>query len=374
MQALASIFLLGGSSTQLQAVYDAKKGKLQSWSMSPFPIHSMESREEHLGDARFQRAYMDHFSLQHVRKGSRQTIQWAASNLIATTGGKQLLYGLFAGFGQSLFFLSDGMEIPSALMIVQALTLAAVDWHQKIQDFVVACAFPQHFHGPDRYQSSPTFILQRVGEDGRFSGLRGPGVESTVSILSDPRRKAAIMQHVGQLDVSDINTTLCDLSHLSILAACATHKRGQPAFDRCLALFPAFVVSLRVLLKGFEEPDAGFGAADRITLVRGIWMLIVVAYIRQLRPKIDDLVVPMLDNPPSWEQLLAGFHRDSFSASSVYQDARFLRLLRSIRRLAEDNDLCDSAWYRRMAAHLINNWCGWSGEGHAQDEYLNVRV
>lgn len=317
---------------------------------------------------------MDHFSLQHIRKGARHTVEWAAHSLIATKAGRQLLYGLFGRFGRSLLFLSDGLEVPSALMIVQALALAAVDWHEKVQDFLVACACPQHGQVSDRFTLSPISILQRVGEDGRFSGLRGPGVESTIGILGDHARKTAVMQHVSQLDVSDISTTLRDLSRLSILVACATHKRGQPAFDHCLALFPAFVVSLRVLLKGFEETGAHFKETDRIMLVRGVWMLMIVAYIRQLRPKIDELVVPMFDDPPSWEQLLAGFHRDTFSAGSKYGDARFRGLLRSIRRLAADNDLYDPAWYRNMASHVVYQWRGWSGQGNAGGEYLNVRV
>ena len=51
-QALATLFLLDGTSDRLQATYDWMKGDLAPWEPSPRSIPDEDTRSRFLGDAR----------------------------------------------------------------------------------------------------------------------------------------------------------------------------------------------------------------------------------------------------------------------------------------------------------------------------------
>lgn len=371
LQSLAAVFLLGGSVLQLDATYSNPDVRLPPWVMSPSRIRDSD-RSAHFGDVRYQRAYMDYFSVEHTNKDGVATLRWALDQLWkAEEDGKVLIYGLFGKSGRSLLFLADGLEVPTAVMVVQGLTLAAIDWSQPIQDLIAAtCASPEQ----SQVKGESAFsIFYRIGNDGRFSGLPGPGVQNFSAVMNDARMHQALSEYVRRLDVSDTEQTLRELCRLSVLVACATHHPGRPAFDLWLARLPSLVVSLAVLQVNIAASGASRDMA--VVLVRGVWMLMLVAYVSHMRPVVDEGLVSGPTTTRTWEHILAEFRADAFLSGSKYLDSNFTALLRSIHRLAEvDNDPNWTDWYRKMGSYLVGNWTKWGSAGNPRELHLNIRM
>lgn len=363
--------MLGGSVAQLDTTYSNPDVRLTSWAMSPSPILDGD-RSVHFGDDRYQRAHMDYFSVEHTNKGGIATPQWAVDHLWrADEDGRALIYGLFGQSGRALLFLGDGLEVPTAVMVVQSLTLAAIDWQQSIQELIMAtCAAPQQYQVKG---DSAFSIFHRIGNDGRFSGLPGPGVQNFSAIMNNVRMYQALSEHVRQLDVSDIEQTLRELSRLSILIACATHHPGTPAFDPWLARLPALVVALAVLQVTITGSEAS--REIRVVLVRGVWMLMLIGYVSHMRPVVDEGLVSGPTTTRTWDYMLAEFRGDAFLPGNKYRDPNFAALLRSIHRLAGvDNDPNLADWYRKMGSYLVANWTRWGSTGNPRELHLNIRM
>jgi len=91
---LCSAYLLGASSDQLHAIYDAEAGELEPWPESPAEIVQDDWRD-FLGDKRYQRAYVDFFE---DKLAMRFAYDWKA--VVAEymfAGEKPLAHGLMGG-------------------------------------------------------------------------------------------------------------------------------------------------------------------------------------------------------------------------------------------------------------------------------------
>ncbi|KAK5662580.1 hypothetical protein OQA88_8493 [Cercophora sp. LCS_1] len=362
--ALATAFFLSATPAQLQAVYESASASLEAWATSPRPIASLEDRTIVLGDVRYQRAYMTYFSMQNnLHRGN--SMPMALSELLC--GTKPLIYGLFSGLGRPLVFLSDAVELSSAMMVVQALTLSAADWIDWIHDVL---SHPQ-LAIPKSNPLPPGEILSRVRHDGRLSGIMksGPGFHELSQVFTNPNAKATLLEYVHELDYRDPDRLLRQFSSLSALLACATHKPGKPEFDYYLNCVPTWVNSLRVLLPIFQE------RADQVRLLRGVWLLILLVYITQLRPIMDEtLLAPMeygneeleLSFVPSPQEGATGW---------PYRDLHLFRTLRSIKTLGVCYDGAGVAKYNlRAASKLARQWRRWTGLGMDGEESLNIRL
>ena len=313
---------------------------------------------------RFQRAYMDYYSLENGKLGGNSIIL-ALSHLVS--GPKPLIYGLFGGYGRSLLFLSDGMELQSAIIVVESLVLASVDWSEPLDELL---NHPQLDTPPDELLS-PDTLLSHVAYDGRFSGLMrsGPGFEGVSNILSNNIARSAVLEYIHRLDLGDLNGLVHKLSRLSVALLCTTHKQGQPVFDYYLASLPTFVNCLRQLLYSCQDHSKD------IVLVRGVWMLMVLAYITQLRPTMDQSLMPskVPEGELAWENVFSGLRQEGGTLEGKYLDSHFLRTLRSLREL-------DKAFggeervYVRAAWKLCSQWRRWTGFGADREESLNIRL
>lgn len=313
--------------------------------------------------SRFQRAYMSFFSMELSRfSGSSKAL--AFSHLL--TGNKPLIHGLFAGLGRPLVFLGDAMELQSPILVVQSLTLCAVDWMDSIHDILTHDRLAQ----PASELLSPDQILSRVSYDGRLSGIMksGPGFHGVSQVFASPAAKAAVLDYIRQLDCRNTETLLEQLSALSAILLCGTHRPGFPAFDFYLSCVPSWVNSLRVLLPCLDDN------VDRVVLIRGVWLLIVLAYITQLRPVLDTSLLLANETPGSctWEKVLAEFREQGISEGK-YRDLQLLRTLRSLWSLGRDHDR-ERQLNLKAACKIVREWTSWTGLGADREDTLNIRL
>lgn len=138
-----------------------------------------------------------------------------------------------------------------------------------------------------------TSPMQQSAIFGSVSGDSSSAASSVGGGAPLPDRTADVLLTPGGL--------IDQLSHLSLQLLCCTHRPGQPAFDFYLATPITLVHSVRVLLSGalstsaagarsppaYPITAASFVEHHHSTLVRGLWLAIVLTYVTQLRPTLD---------------------------------------------------------------------------------------
>jgi hypothetical protein len=312
----------------------------------------------------FQRAYMTYFSMENG-KFSGNSAALAMSHLLA--GEKPLLYGLFSGLGRPLVFLGDGLELRSPFLVLQALTLSAVDWSDSIHELL---SHPRLMRASNSVLP-PDKILTQLAYDGRLCGIMkaGPGFHGVSHLFSNATAKEAVLEYVHMLDCRDIDEVVRQLSSVSVTLVCATHKAGSPAFDFYLGCLPAWVHGLRILLG--SVPDEG----NRIMLVRGVWLLTLLAYITQLRPVVDldGLYCGTLVGLGDWDDVFRAV-RSKASFDDRYNDLQLLRALRSFSEFGKQYGGAEDSIYLRAAWKLVTQWKTWTGLGADREESLNIRL
>ena len=315
--------------------------------------------------ARFQRAYMDYFSMNLGQmKGNAKAL--ALDQLL--TEPNPLMYGLFGGYGQAFLILSDAIEIQSSLLVVESLVLAAADWSNAIRDLLT---HPQLVQTPE-VSLCPDVILRRIAYDGRFSGLMrsGPGFHNVYLVLSNSAARMAVIDYIHQLDIQDVPAIVNQLAQLAVQLLCGAHKKEQPAFDFYLSIPLSFVQGLRVLLQSSD--NALYGSV----LVRGVWLLIVLTYITQLRPCLDESLVSnvsLSNEQITWDGVFSDFRSQCDRFDGILMDTHYLRALRSLLELAKG--FPDKHEYFLNAAWKLKlQWHGWTGFGSPKEESLNIRL
>jgi hypothetical protein len=309
---------------------------------------------------------MDYFSVENNRLcGDSRAL--ALEHLLSTP--KPLIFALFSALGRSLVFLSDAIEIQNSVLVVEALTLAAVDWDKRIVDILT---HPK-LQTTATELLSPTAIINQLAYDGRFSGLMksGPGYQGLGHVLSSLDAKAGVLDSVHKLDTRDVPRLLGQMSRLSVLMLCASHKAGQPAFDYYLASIPTLVHSLVVQLASFNDIEY------QTVLIRGTWLLIVLVYITQLRPRLDPTLITSageMDGVTGHDQALKDFRQHPVTLEGRYLDVQYLRCFRSILELARVSPT-DKLLYYQAARKLEKQWSRWIGRGGATREAtLNITI
>lgn len=306
---------------------------------------------------------MDYFSTQHAQlKGNYKSL--VDSQLSGQS--MPLIYGLFGGFGQAMITLSDALEVQNSILVVQSLVLSSVDFSAAIYKVL---ADPRFDH-PSEAPAAPDSILGQIAYDGRFSlNHSGPGFHHASAVLSNLAAKEAIVEYLHRLDMSDIYHLLESMSRLSVLMLCAAHRQASPAFDFYLSRLPTLVYSLRVLVRECVIPQLDW-------LIRGTWFLMILAYITQLRPHLDESLVytfPVSDLETSWDALFQPIHVKPERLKGRYADPHFLRALKSVYALALSTEAQDSLYFQ-AAWKLDSQWKGWTGFGRAKEASLNIRL
>ncbi|VBB81806.1 Putative protein of unknown function [Podospora comata] len=352
---LATLLFLDASPEMLKHAYRCRKDSLHTWTPSPGSITDEATKTALLGDKRFQRAFMTYFSLLNNQYNSNSTAL-ALSQLFS--GPIPLVYGLFSSLGLPLTFLSDGIELRSAILVAQSLTLSAVDWQPGIYDLLTSSQLAR----PASELLGPEELLRRVAYDGRFSGVMkgGAGYHNMSQILSNPSARAAVVEYVQQLDCRNLSLLLPQLASLSVLLLTATHKPERPAFDFYLAHLVTAVNSLRVVLSILEE------GTQRVVVARGVWLLFVLVYVTQLRPVVDgELLMGMeLQEGHDWRGVYDVFCNEGGTGQGRWGNGPWLRVMRTLFELGREFDgEGNGGVCLRGAWKMVGYWSGWTGLG-----------
>jgi hypothetical protein len=359
------------------------KSDLAPWEPSPRSISDEETRSRFLGDARyrdlmmtfldchltvsrFQRAFMTYFSMENGRFAGNSK---ALAVYHFFTGDRPLICGLFSGVGRPLTLLSDGIELRATIMVMESLTLSAVDWMEPIYELLT---HPQLAVPLGEYLS-PEDIINRVGYDGRFSGVMraGPGFHGVAHIFSNPSAKAAVSEYMRCLDTSNCPLLLQQLSALSVLLSTAAHKPDQLAFDLYLSRLPTCVNSARAILENWVEEES-----HKALLVRGLFLLIMLTYITQLRPVVDGRLLvskELAEEKRGWETIYKKARRQG-TVEGTYGKTELLRELRSLMELSTAYSVAHGRLYFHAAWKLVRHWKGWTGLGIDREAMLNIRL
>ncbi|EAQ83315.1 hypothetical protein CHGG_09719 [Chaetomium globosum CBS 148.51] len=315
---------------------------------------------------RFQRAFMTYFSMENGRFAGN-TKSLAISHFF--TGTSPLIYGLFSGIGRPLTLLADGIELRAAILVMQSLTLSAVDWMEPLGELLT---HPQ-LAAPSGEYLSPEDIIGRVAYDGRFSGVMkaGSGFHGVSHVFSSPTARTGIVEYLRYLDTRDLSSLLQQISALSVLLLTATHKANQPAFDLYLGRLPTCVNSVRVIVENWVEDEG-----HKLLLVRGLWLLVILTYVTQLRPVIDGKLLvsrELAEETRGWEAIMDRIH------SQCIMEGRdgghdLLRAVRSLRELSGEYGAAHGRLYIHAAWKLLRNWQGWAGLGNDREATLNIRL
>ncbi|KAK4096749.1 hypothetical protein N658DRAFT_480080 [Parathielavia hyrcaniae] len=324
--ALATVFFLDAGPDRLQATYDSMKGSIAPWKPSPGSIADEETKEQFLGDVRFQRAFMTYFSMENSRfAGNAKAL--ALAHIF--TGPKPLLHGLFSGLGRPLTLLSDGIELRNAILVMQALTLSAVsDWAAEPVFSNLLLLPPNNPHTP------PPTLLPPVN----------PNPPTPETLLNQ-------------------------LAYDSRLSSAATRLSG-PGFH------PPALSQLLSQSSNFQTPSSPAVAIDEY--VRRLDTTTTKSSDpAQLRPVVDGRLLAsreLAGERRGWDEMMEVVRGRGGGEDGGVGDLHLLRVLRSLRELSKAYGAVHGRLYFHAAWKLVRQWQAWTGLGVDREVSLNIRL
>ncbi|MCJ1386584.1 hypothetical protein MMC17_009710 [Xylographa soralifera] len=360
---VASIFLLGGTGTQLGHGYQHESQDNEPWpSTLSVTINSADALKPYLGYTSYQKPFIDFFDSELLRFNG----DW--KSLLLTyllQGPTPLLSGLVGGFGHPLILLADACELQSPVVAVEALALTAADWNDLHKILVLSID-----HEPPVNVQGPHKIIRKIAQDPRFGSLKltRPGVQNTKAILSNTAAREFVMECLFMLDSSSQKTLLSDLAGIAVLFECCGQKPGEPAYDFYLNHALTFVYSLHVLLPVFGAEE------NALMLIRCVWLLMILSYVTQQRPLLQEWIVEDFKIPEhtTWQDICSEVTSGE-ALHGKFLDPHFLRAVRNLKELGNRNKHQEE-FYLKAAMMLKTQWNEWTGFGRAGAPQLNVQA
>lgn len=321
-------------------IYEKEHKELEPWKDSPGEISTFDWRD-YLGDRHYQRAYVDFFEDQTVLSG----YDWKAVLSKYLFEGKQpLINCLIAGLGHPLIHLGYAYELSSRELAMEALGLATTSYnflHRYLDD-------PSYTKPSTYSNSSPIEILQKVAEDKRFDNLFDhQGADNIEPLLEN--HEAAILEHWNAWHLPNPKKHFEESQYAAVALLVATHD--QNAFDFFLVHLLTTTHAVRILLPMIP-------AKFHVPLVRQWWLLTLVVYIAQIRPKIDVKRIMDYDvKGKDWNWVIKQAVEGKWA-----QDAHYVKGLRAMEEAAKtwgDGE----QYYLKAACKLGEEFDGWGGFG-----------
>lgn len=335
---LGSAYLLGASTEQLRKVYDDEAKDLEEWTESPAEITSDDWRS-FLGDRRYQRAYVDFFEDELALKFA---YSWKAVVEEYLFSGKEpLINGMIGGLAHPLIHLAYAYEVNSKEIAMEALAMGATCYnflHKYLDD-------PSYSTGSTYSTTSPLEILHKIAGDKRLDGLfDGPGADNIEPLFKT--HESVVLEHWNAWKITDPKEQFRQSQEAAIALLVSTVQPGTHAYDFFLVHVLTSSHAVRILLPLIPKKF-------HISLVRQWWLFAIIVYIIQLRPKIDDEVVPSPGKQWSYVE-------DKAINGPWATDAHFVKAIRAIREAAFTwGDVHER--YIAAAVKLADEFKGWTG-------------
>lgn len=338
---LSSSYLLGADANDLTRVYDAHSKELEPWTDSPCEISSDDWRD-FMGKREYQRAFMDFFEDELVRRG----YDWKKLvNEFLFSGDEPMINSVVTDLGHPLIHLGYAFEMSSREVAMEALSLAAT-WYSDIHKYLDDPAYSTR---PAPYEStSPMEVLTRVRRDHRFDGVfYTRGGDNLETIFQ--KCEAAVLDHWNSWKMEDPVKQFRESQHLAAALLVATPANGNEKYDFFLVHVLTTSHALRVLLPVIP-------AQFQILLVRQWWLMTLAIYVAQLRPQIDlDRALGYGLNGRDWMWAVLKAVKGEHST-----DAHYVKAIRALRDTASTWGDPDE-FYLKGAVRFAEEFSGWAG-------------
>ncbi|KAL8880929.1 MAG: hypothetical protein Q9192_007915, partial [Flavoplaca navasiana] len=160
---LGSAYLFNAESEHLNNVYNEESKEQEPWKDSPGEVSTYDWRD-YLGDASYQRAYVDFFEDELVLNG----YDWRKVLTTYLFAGKEpLINNLISGLGHPLIHFGYAYELSSRDIAMEALGMAATSYnhlHKYLDD-------PSYTKPTSNPSKSPLELLCRLQKDSRFDNV-----------------------------------------------------------------------------------------------------------------------------------------------------------------------------------------------------------
>ncbi|KAL8645184.1 MAG: hypothetical protein Q9226_007415 [Calogaya cf. arnoldii] len=344
---LGSAYLFNAEPDHLNNIYNDESKELEPWKDSPNEVSTYDWRD-YLGDARYQRAYVDFFEDELVLNG----YDWRKVLVTYLFKGKEpLINNLVSGLGHPLIHLGYAYELSSRDLAMEALGMAATSYnhlHKYLDD-------PSYTKPSSNPSKSPLELLCRLQKDNRFEGvLSDPGPDNLEPLFQD--HEAIMLEYWNAWQISDPTQDFKASQMAAAALLVASRKPGGAPYDFFLVHVLTTSHAVRILLPLLPPKY-------HIPLVRQWWLLTLSVYIAQLRPEILLSSVSDFDlKGRDWEWV----NKQAIEAKHA-MDAHFVKGLRAMKTAAETwGD--DDRFYSKAAVRFGQEFDGWGGFGRSSTE------
>jgi hypothetical protein len=353
---LCSAYALGATDQQLHHIYDELSATLEQWTDPPANI-SENDWKLYLGDPEYQRGYVDFFEDELALK---HEYEWkVVADEFLYGGDHPFIDALICGLGHPMIHLAYAFEFASKEVGMEALALTAVEY-----DFLHKySADPSYVQPGDWQTQDPLEIFKRIYEDKRLDGyvkIKGverPGGSNTTKALFD-NHEALLLEYWNAFDVTTDPLKAFELSQqaaVQMLVSSVPDGVSPKEYDFFICHVLTTSHALRVLLPHIRKKY-------HVRLLRQWFLLAIIVYILQDRPKINTSLVssrPLADGPrgedKDWRYL------DHLAITNAFStDAHYVKAMRAIREAAATwGD--DEKMFLKAGVRLAEDFEGWFG-------------
>ncbi|KAG6005416.1 hypothetical protein E4U21_000196 [Claviceps maximensis] len=336
---LSSAYLLGATPNQLHDIYEDQVKELEAW--TPSPAELMDSDwMDFLGDARYQRAYIDYYEDQLAMEYAYDWKKLAEHFLFSSE--KPLVHGLICGLGHPLIQLGYAYEVDSKEIATEALTLASVQ-----QNFLYDYSSDaSHVKKSPIASNSVLDLLFEMTKDEDLDSLpEDLEFRDLESIFKE--NEDVVMKYWNAWDLSDPVTAFKN-SQRAAVALLVT------AVDSTARDYNFFVVHLLTTSHAVRILLPFFPARHHKGLLQQWWLLVIAVYVIKGRPRLIPENVDTDLHGRDWKYV-----QDKALTSSHSNDAHYVKAIRAMIELARTwGD--DDEYYLRAAATFVDNFHGWA--------------